>query len=145
MKKPHSHTHTRARTHTGGQTSCRRILPGVAGTASTFSSFVLAVAKAGILSSGAWLRIGTLLIHRQGQGSNSSVFIIHRTERKESNTHATPGMRQLTAMRLASQYRSDFFCTHVLLVVPWMPLVSVDQVFFFTQTSVSNSRLRLAL
>ena len=129
-KKPHSHTHTRARAHTGGQTSGRHILPGVAGTASIVSSSVLAAAN-GILSSGARLRIGTLLIHRQGQGSNSSVFSIHRTERKESSTHATPGMRQLTAMRLASQYRSDFFCTHDLLVVPWMPLVSVDQVFFF--------------
>jgi hypothetical protein len=98
-KKPHSHTHTRARTHTGGQTSGRRILPGVAGTASIVASSVLAAAN-GILSSGARLRIGTLLIHRQGQGqrSNSSVFSIHRTERKESNTHTTTGMRQWTAI-----------------------------------------------
>ena len=98
-KKPHSHTHTRAHTHTGGQTSGRRILPGVAGTASIVASSVLAAAN-GILSSGARLRIGTLLIHRQGQGqrSNSSVFSIHRTERKESNTHTTTGMRQWTAI-----------------------------------------------
>ena len=49
----------------------------------------------------------------------------------------------VASLRFASQYRSDFFCTHVLLVVPWMPLVSVDQVFFFTQTSVSNARLSI--
>ena len=107
--------HTRLKhTHTGGQTSGRRILPGVAGTtggqtsgrrilasvagtASIVSSSVLAATN-GILSSGTLLRVPTLLIHRQGPGSNSSVFSIHRTERKESNKHTRTGMRQWTAM-----------------------------------------------
>ena len=48
-----------------------------------------------------------------------------------SSMHTNNTESALAELRFASQYRSDFFCTHVLLVVPWMPLVSVDQVFFF--------------
>ena len=68
-RKETTFTHAHARAHTGGQTSGRHILPGVAGTASIVSSSVLAAAN-GILSSWADRWIGALRIPKPAIAKN---------------------------------------------------------------------------